>query len=231
MSNPSVFVFLLGQYAQGIVSDVLCLVSLEMPELRYVVVIIGLCVFGGLLPGCVTTSPERDGDGVVVFNPVPPQSVQTQSLRDVRFRRFSGGEGHVQSEWVKEPSIWPVHHPERVVISRFGPRGRSRKMHRGIDIKAPRGAIVVATADGTVSKAGRSSGYGNYIELDHGDGVSSAYGHFDELWVNEGEVVRQGTPIGSVGATGNASTPHVHYEVRIDEQAYDPWLFLPAITE
>ncbi len=211
--------------------DVLSSGPLEISKLRYGSVIIGLCVFVSVLSGCVSTGPARDDDGVVIFDPVPPQSVQTQSLRDVRFRRFASEETHVQSEWVREPSIWPVNHPERTVISRFGPRGRSRKMHRGIDIKAPRGAIVVATADGTVVKAGRSSGYGNYIEMDHGDGVSSAYGHFDEMWVSEGDVVRQGTPIGSVGATGNASTPHVHYEVRIDAQAYDPWLFLPAITE
>lgn len=231
MLGPSVFV-LLGRIAPELLPECSFTVPLEIPELRYSSLMIGLCGFASFLSGCVSTGPtQRDDEGVVIFDPVPPQSVQTQSLRDVRFRRFASEEGHVQSEWVKEPSIWPVNHPERTVISRFGPRGRSRKMHRGIDIKAPRGAIVVATADGTVVKAGRSSGYGNYIEMDHGDGVTSAYGHFEEMWVSEGDVVRQGTPIGSVGATGNASTPHVHYEVRIDAQAYDPWLFLPAITE
>lgn len=221
--------FYWGVLPPELLLDVFLFGPLEISELRYSDIMIGLCVFASVLSGCVSTGTARDDDGVVIFDPVPPQSVQTQSLRDVRFRRFASEEGHVQSEWVKEPSIWPVNHPERTVISRFGPRGR--KMHRGIDIKAPQGAIVVATADGTVVKAGRSSGYGNYIELDHGDGVSSAYGHFAEMWVSEGDVVRQGTPIGSVGATGNASTPHVHYEVRIDSQAYDPWLFLPAITE
>jgi murein DD-endopeptidase MepM/ murein hydrolase activator NlpD len=156
--------------------------------------------------------------------------VQTDSLRDIRFRRYVSEETYVSSEWSREPSLWPLEHPDRVVISRFGPRGRSRKLHKGIDIKAPRGTEVLVTADGEVTYAGRRGAYGNFIEVNHGDGVVSAYGHCDEIWVEVGDLVRQGTPIGSVGATGNASTVHVHYEVRIDGQPYDPWLFLPAIA-
>ena len=166
----------------------------------------------------------------VTFDAIPPQSVKTQSLRDVRFRRYASGETYIASEWTKEPSIWPVDTQLGEVISRFGPRGRSRKMHNGIDIKAPRGTTVVATADGEVVLAERRSGYGNYVEIDHGDGVVSAYGHFERIGVEAGERVQQGMPIGTVGASGNASTPHVHYEVRIDNQEYDPWLFLPALN-
>jgi murein DD-endopeptidase MepM/ murein hydrolase activator NlpD len=185
-------------------------------------------VLPGLLWGC-TTTPSQD-DGAVTFDPIPPRSVQTQSLRDVRFRRFAEGEAYVQSEWTREPSIWPIDQAVAVVISRFGPRGRAGRMHRGIDIKAPRGTDVVSTADGIVVFSGRRSGYGNYVEIDHGDGVVSAYGHFERIDVAVGDEVRQGMAIGTVGATGNASTPHVHYEVRIDGQHYDPWLFLPAVS-
>lgn len=181
------------------------------------------------MAGCATDGERRFGRSVA-FEPTPPQSVQTESLRDVRFRRYTDENQYVASEWTREPSIWPVDESDSHVISRYGPRGRSGKLHRGIDIKAPPGAVVVATADGEVVFAGRRSGYGNYVEVDHGDGVTSAYGHFEALWVDVGDRVRQGTPIGSVGATGNASTPHVHYEIRIDGQAYDPWLFLPAIA-
>lgn len=181
--------------------------------------------------GCGTFSGGGDGLGKPVrFDPMPPRSVQTQSLRDVRFRRFSPNEGHNQSEWSGEPSIWPVDHPDRIVISRYGPRGRANKIHSGIDIKAPRGTPVVATADGTVSYAGIRSGYGNVIEIDHGDGVASVYGHLDAIEVDLGIVVHQGEEIGRVGSTGNATTPHVHYEVHIDSQTYDPWLFLPAVA-
>ena len=182
------------------------------------------------ISGCATNGTrDHEPRGAVTFDPLPPQSVQTESLRDIRFRRYADSSEHVSSEWTKEPSIWPIDTGVCHVISRFGPRGRSGKMHKGIDIKAPRGTPTVATADGTVIYAGRRSGYGNYVEVDHGDGVVTAYGHCDELWVEVGDVVRQGSPIGTVGATGNASTPHVHYEVRIDGQLYDPWLFLPAL--
>ena len=88
----------------------------------------------------------------------------------------------------------------------------------------------MATADGEVTYAGRRGNYGNFIQISHGEGIVSAYAHCDKIWVDVGDLVRQGTPIGKVGATGNASTPHVHYEVRIDGQPYDPWLFLPAIA-
>ncbi len=192
----------------------------------YAIVLVVLC-----LSGCVSGNHNSDAPGAVVsFDPVPPQSVQTESLREIRFRRYVSEDNATSSDWSSEPSIWPLENPEREVISRYGPRGRSGKMHNGIDIKAPKGTTVVATADGSVIYAGRRSGYGNYIELDHGDGVVSAYGHFESLFVNVGDVVRQGEPIGAVGSTGNASTPHVHYEVRIDGETYAPWLFLPAVS-
>ncbi len=185
------------------------------------------------LAGCGTLSTGGSGSdaGPVRFDPMPAKSVQTQSLRDVRFRRFATTEGHNQSEWTQEPSIWPVEHPHRLVISRYGPRGRHNDMHNGIDIKAPSGTPLVATADGQVTFAGIRRGYGNVVEISHGDGVESVYGHMETIEVAEGATVLQGEIIGTVGATGNASTPHVHYEVRIDGQQYDPWLFLPAINE
>lgn len=124
-----------------------------------------------------------------------------------------------------------MEHPERIVISRFGPRGRNNRMHNGIDIKAPVGTPVVATADGVVTYAGVRSGYGKVVEIDHGDGLESLYAHLDEISVPEGAQVLQGEIIGLCGDSGNASTAHVHYEVLIDKQPYDPWLFLPAIEE
>lgn len=196
---------------------------------NFTLIAMALCFSAGLV-GCGTTSGGASDLGrPVVFDPMPPRSVQTKSLRDVRFRRFASNVGHNQSEWQSEPSIWPVEHPDREVISRYGPRGRNNKMHNGIDIKAPRGTPVVATADGQVSYAGMRRGYGMVVEIDHGDGVASIYGHLDSIDIAEGVSVLQGEVVGELGSTGNASTPHVHYEVHVDTESYDPWLFLPAI--
>lgn len=179
--------------------------------------------------GCQSTPDGESADPgkPILFDPIPPVSVQTESLRDVRFRRFAPVEEHVPSEWTKEPSIWPVEHPDRQVISRFGPRGQ--RDHKGMDIKAPTGTPIMAAADGEVTYAGTRSGYGLVVEISHGDGVGTVYGHMDEISVAVGDVLQQGDLIGTVGATGNASTPHLHYEVLIDGEIYDPWLFLPAI--
>jgi murein DD-endopeptidase MepM/ murein hydrolase activator NlpD len=98
-----------------------------------------------------------------------------------------------------------------------------------MDIKAPTGTPIMAAADGEVTYAGTRSGYGLVVEINHGDGVGTVYGHMDEISVAVGDFLQQGDLIGTVGATGNASTPHLHYEVLIDGEIYDPWLFLPAI--
>jgi len=181
------------------------------------------------LYGCQSMPDGESADPgkPILFDPIPPLSVQTASLRDVRFRRFAPVEEHVPSEWTKEPSIWPVEHPDRQVISRFGPRGQ--RDHKGMDIKVPTGTPIMAAADGEVTYAGTRSGYGLVVEISHGDGVGTVYGHMDEISVAVGDILQQGDLIGAVGATGNASTPHLHYEVLIDGEIYDPWLFLPAI--
>lgn len=189
------------------------------------VIVLLLAVFSGCksMPDGESADPGKP----ILFDPIPPVSLQTESLRDVRFRRFAPVEEHVPSEWTKEPSIWPVEHPDRQVISRFGPRGQ--RDHKGMDIKAPTGTPIMAAADGEVTYAGTRSGYGLVVEINHGDGVGTVYGHMDEISVAVGDFLQQGDLIGTVGATGNASTPHLHYEVLIDGEIYDPWLFLPAI--
>ena len=186
-------------------------------------------ILAGTLVGCNSLSSGEGADPgkPILFDPVPPVSGQTKSLRDVRFRRFAPVEEHVPEEWTPEPSIWPLEHPERQVISRFGPRGQ--RDHKGMDIKAPTGTPNVASADGEVTFAGTRSGYGLVVEINHGDGVGSLYAHLNEILIEAGAVVKQGDNIGTLGATGNASTPHLHYEVLIDGEIYDPWLFLPAI--
>lgn len=101
-------------------------------------------------------------------------------------------------------------------------------MHTGLDFRASTGDPVRATANGKVVNAGWSGGYGRMIEIDHGNGLSTRYGHLSEIGVKVGETVKIGQIIGAVGSTGRSTGPHLHYETRIDGDAVDPQKFLRA---
>ena len=85
-----------------------------------------------------------------------------------------------------------------------------------------------ATASGTVETAGWNGGYGKMVEIDHGNGYSTRYGHLSEIDVKAGQQVKIGQIIGKVGSTGRSTGPHLHYETRIDGDAVDPQKFLRA---
>jgi len=117
--------------------------------------------------------------------------------------------------------VWPC---EGVVVSGFGVRwGR---MHEGIDIACAYGAPVHAAATGTVIYAGWMQGYGNLVVLDHGNGISTAYAHASAILVSVGQSVGQGGEVSLVGATGHATGPHLHFEVRVNGVAIDPLSYL-----
>jgi pyruvate/2-oxoglutarate dehydrogenase complex dihydrolipoamide acyltransferase (E2) component len=101
-------------------------------------------------------------------------------------------------------------------------------MHTGLDFRAQMGDPVRATANGRVVSAGWSGGYGRMIEVDHGNGLATRYGHLSEIGVKIGETVKIGQVIGEVGSTGRSTGPHLHYETRIDGEAVDPQKFLRA---
>jgi murein DD-endopeptidase MepM/ murein hydrolase activator NlpD len=101
-------------------------------------------------------------------------------------------------------------------------------MHTGLDFRASSGDPVRVTANGTVASAGWSGGYGRMVEIDHGNGLSTRYGHLSEIGVKVGESVKIGQVIGAVGSTGRSTGPHLHYETRIDGEAVDPQKFLRA---
>ncbi len=98
--------------------------------------------------------------------------------------------------------------------SRFHPILHRTRMHTGVDFGAPYGAAIHAAGGGTVILAHYSSGYGNCVVIDHGNGVTTLYGHCSVLLVASGDVVQQGKTIARVGATGMATGPHLHFEVR-----------------
>jgi murein DD-endopeptidase MepM/ murein hydrolase activator NlpD len=117
--------------------------------------------------------------------------------------------------------IWPVNGP---VTSGFGMRwGR---MHEGIDIGVPAGTPIHAAASGRVVYSGWMGGYGNLVAIDHGRGLSTAYGHQSSIAVGNGLIVTQGQVIGYVGCTGHCFGDHLHFEVRINGTAVDPLGYL-----
>ena len=117
--------------------------------------------------------------------------------------------------------IWPVNGP---VTSPFG--WRWGRMHEGIDIGVAYGTQIHAAASGRVIYAGWMSGYGNLVAIDHGRGISTAYGHQSSIAVSNGQIVSQGQTIGYVGCTGHCFGPHLHFEVRINGSPVDPLGYL-----
>ena len=126
------------------------------------------------------------------------------------------------------PSIWPA---KGVISSTFGARQDpvygGGAFHEGLDIANDVGTTIVATAAGTVTYAGYNGGYGNEIEIDHGNGFVTKYGHNSALLVQAGMTVKKGQSIALMGSTGKSTGSHVHYEVRVNGVATDPLLFLP----
>jgi murein DD-endopeptidase MepM/ murein hydrolase activator NlpD len=101
-------------------------------------------------------------------------------------------------------------------------------MHTGLDFRSNIGDPVRATATGKVTTAGRNGGYGNMVEIDHGNGFATRYGHLSQIDVKVGQHVKIGQIVGRVGSTGRSTGPHLHYETRIDGEAVDPQKFLRA---
>ena len=116
---------------------------------------------------------------------------------------------------------WPVNAP---ITSPFG--WRWGRMHEGIDLGAAYGSPIGAAAAGTVIYAGWLGGYGNLTVIDHGGGLSTAYGHQSHIGVSVGQHVEQGEIIGNVGSTGHSTGPHLHFEVRVNGQPVDPLGYL-----
>ncbi|MDR1997787.1 MAG: M23 family metallopeptidase [Candidatus Margulisbacteria bacterium] len=126
------------------------------------------------------------------------------------------------------PSIFPV--PNSYIFSDFGwrqhPILRSMRFHSGIDLPSWHGAPIYATAAGTVKKIGWSAGYGNFVEVDHGAGFSTLYGHNSTNLVEAGQQVRKGQLIARVGSTGLSEGDHCHYEVHYYDRPVNPVKFL-----
>ena len=128
------------------------------------------------------------------------------------------------------PSIKPL--ADFTFTSAFGVRSDpfrgGASMHAGIDLASKVGTPIYATADGMVNRAEWFGGYGNCVEIEHGKGISTRYGHMSKIVAHDGQRVARGDLIGYVGSTGRSTGPHLHYEVRIDGRAVNPIPFLES---
>ncbi len=127
--------------------------------------------------------------------------------------------------------------PARVemVTSSFGvrrdPFTGASAMHKGLDFRGPTGAPIYAAADGRVSFVGRKSGYGNVVEISHGNGLMTRYAHMSKFAAKRGQRVEAGAVIGAIGSTGRSTGPHLHFEVRINNRAVNPRPFLETAPD
>ena len=127
------------------------------------------------------------------------------------------------------PSLWPV---QGRLMSSFGgrtdPFSGEGAIHTGVDLQAPMGTAVRATADGIVVFAEWSGGYGRLVKVDHGNGLQTYYGHLSRFAVVPGQEIRRGDIVGQSGASGRVTSPHLHYEVRMAGTPVNPYPFLAA---
>jgi murein DD-endopeptidase MepM/ murein hydrolase activator NlpD len=105
--------------------------------------------------------------------------------------------------------------------------GRAYEFHPGMDIDGERGEQVIAPANGTVTKAGVTGGYGNMVEVDHGNGLTTRYGHLSKIETTVGSTITRGQVLGLIGSTGRSTGPHLHYELRLNDKPINPRHFLP----
>ena len=132
------------------------------------------------------------------------------------------------------PTHQPIRDPDiSWVVSGYGvrinPFHKGKYMHPGIDFAAPRGTEVLVAAPGTVSLVNRSAlqaGYGNYVEVNHGNGFVTRYAHLENIHVKQGQKVEKGKVIGTVGSSGGSIAPHLHYEILQQGENVDPLIYM-----
>lgn len=172
----------------------------------------------------IVVPDEPDDDG---FNPTTQAPGEDSEARAIfqAWRRLDTG--LTASIGVSVPSRRPI---EKMSLSssygmRVHPVTGKLARHNGVDIPAPYGTPIYATADGIVGRAQRLGGYGNYVEVEHGNAIQTRYGHMSSYIVVPGQSVKKGEILGYVGSTGRSTGNHLHYEVRIEGAPVNPMPF------
>lgn len=186
----------------------------------------------GISPNRLNAQSMRGVGGP--YEPLPATSTAPITLTkkaDPQFRELFNSWrrlDQLQGGIVAIPSAQPVQ--SMSLTSNFGiridPFRGGRAMHAGVDIPGPYATPIYATADAVVGRTGWIGGYGNLIELEHGKGIQTRYGHLSSILVGPGKRIKRGDLIGLMGSTGRSTGNHLHYEVRIDGRAVNPTPFL-----
>ncbi|MGH9657324.1 MAG: M23 family metallopeptidase [Bryobacteraceae bacterium] len=164
---------------------------------------------------------------------VPTYSETLEEYNSLKTPRFARFDRSYLRRWHTNvlPSLWPV---DGVLMGPYGrrndPFSGEGALHTGVDISAPRGTSVRATADGIVTFAAYSGGYGRLVIVDHGNGIESYYAHLSRFGVVDGQEIRRGETLGSVGSSGRTTAPHLHYEVRLGRAPVNPYRYLRAVA-
>ena len=173
-----------------------------------------------------------------VFQRDDPASASMQQFYALRRTAMNGAayigmsdtENASVDDWLRAaaaPTLWPVEGPITGVFgARNDPFSGEGAFHRGVDISSEYGTRVIAPANGTVRLADFMNGYGQSVLIDHGNGVTTLYGHLSGFAVTPGQTIRRGDTVGYVGLTGRSTGPHLHYEVRIRNTPVNPAKFL-----
>lgn len=169
---------------------------------------------------------EADYDPVTWYRSGQVREVMSRYFSLETWKAILGGKKTPAQE--QSPFAWPV---QGQLTSAFGwrkdPATGKDQFHEGLDIAAPAGTPVLAAGSGTVKAVRTSVAYGKVVEIDHGGGLCTVYAHLAEVLVREKQKVNPGDQVGRVGQTGNARSPHLHFEVRLDGKPVDPLTYLP----
>ena len=175
------------------------------------------------------------------FQEDDPASASIQQFYALRMTAMNGaasvgissmGELHdaTTRDWIRlaaAPTLWPV---EGRITGSFGERidpfSGEGAFHRGVDISSEIGTRIIAPADGVIEFADQMNGYGRAVVIDHGNGISTLYGHLSGFAVSSGQLIHRGDTLGYVGQSGRSTGPHLHYEVRIFNTPVNPYKYL-----
>lgn len=175
----------------------------------------------------VSNEHKSQIDSDAELKPTVKESIQEYNF--LKAASYSDIYHHYAFQWQShtQPTLWPVN---GILRSSFGgrsdPFSGEGAFHTGIDLQVPKGTPVHVTADGVVESAGWDGGYGRLVIVNHGNGIDTYYAHLSHFLVVPGEEVRRGQVIALSGASGRATGPHIHYEVRLHGTPVNPYKYL-----